>query len=150
VPEARLDATKPLRGSKLDVLVRSTENGGEFVVPAKSELELRGTEAEGETDGGLEPTLEAEAVIDPRTAAAGRPLGAGEWELLGRVTIAGFQAEVPIRHAATRYPLVLRVDPRGRVRVVGIRKAALKRQLARPVAGVRRVLRRSTAESASS
>jgi glycosyltransferase involved in cell wall biosynthesis len=150
LPEARLDATKPLRGSKLDVLVRSTENGGEFVVPAQSELELRGTEADGETDGGLEPTLEAEAVIDPRTAAAGRPLGAGEWELLGRVTIAGFQAEVPIRHAATRYPLVLRVDPRGRVRVVGIRKAALRRQLARPVAGVRRVLRRSTAESASS
>jgi hypothetical protein len=118
-------------------------------VPGKSELELRGTEAEGEPDGGLEATLTADAVIDPRTAAAGQALGAGDWELLGRVTIAGFQAEVPIRHAATRYPLVLRVDPRGRVRVVGIRKAALKRQLARPIAGVRRALRRSGAEPAS-
>ena len=135
LPEQRLDATKALRASKLDVVLRSATAAGEFLVSAEAELELGGAGADGE----LEPVLAAHAVVDPRTAAAGRALDAGDWKLLARVTVAGFQAEEPIRHPASRAPLVLRVDAGGGVRVVGKGTEALRRWLRRPIAAARRL-----------
>jgi len=134
LPERRLDATKALRGSKLDVVLRSARAAGEFLVSAEAELELGAG-----PDGEVEPVLAAHAVVDPRTAAAGRALDAGDWNLLARVTVSGFQAEERIRHPASRAPLVLRVDAGGGVRVVGKRTDTLRRWLRRPIAGMRRL-----------
>jgi glycosyltransferase involved in cell wall biosynthesis len=141
LPEDRLDATKPISSSKLDVMLRSPEHG-EFLVRASAELELQPTE--GGADGEVEPVLGAEAVIDARKAAAGRPLLAGDWELVARVTVGGLQAEQPIRYSGTRTPLVLRVADDAPVRVLGIPAATLKRRLAGQIARVRRGLRRRT------
>jgi glycosyltransferase involved in cell wall biosynthesis len=140
LPDARLDATKPLGASKVDLLLRSAEHG-EFLVAADSEVELPGPGGGAGADGEVEPVVETRAVIDPRTAAAGRALDDGDWEVLARVTVAGFQAVQAIRDPATRAPLVMRVDPGGRARLVRSPRAALKRRLAWPVARLRRILR---------
>ena len=117
LPDARLDTTKPLASSKLDVLLRSAEHG-EFLVRAKSKLALPGPDGEAATDGEVEPVLDAHALVDSSTAAAGRALDAGDWELLARVTVGGFAAEERIRDPTTRFPLVMRVSPEGGARLV--------------------------------
>jgi poly(ribitol-phosphate) beta-N-acetylglucosaminyltransferase len=142
LPEARLDATKPFAASKVDILLRSPEHG-EFLVRARSKLAPAAASDEVQPDGEVEPALEAHAILDPRTAAAGRALDAGEWDVLARVTVAGFQAEGPIRHRVMRVPLVMRVDDGGRVRLGGSHVPALKWRVARSASRLRRLLRRA-------
>ena len=139
LPEERLDATKPVSRSKVDVMLRSPKRG-EFLVRAPAELELE--PAEGGVDGEVEPVLAAHVAIDAGTAAAGRPLTPGDWELHARVTVGGFQAEQPIRHPGSRTPLVMRVPEEGDVRVLGIPAATLGRRLMFQLARARRALRR--------
>jgi poly(ribitol-phosphate) beta-N-acetylglucosaminyltransferase len=142
LPESRLDATEPIGASKLDLVLRSTEHG-EFLKRAKSSLSLTRPGGAADADGEVVPTLEAHVAFDPRKVAAGRALDAGEWQVLARVTVAGFQVEAPIRHRVMRTPLVMRVDRDGRVRLAGAPVATTKRWVARSIARVRRLLRRS-------
>ena len=141
LPADRLDATRPLGNSKIDVMLRSADRG-EFVVPVKAQLELRRDGVESEGDGEIEPVLVGRATINARRAAAGRPLDPGDWELFARVTLAGFQAETPIRQYTTRVPLVMRVDERARIRLVGVQRTGLGRRLVRPLGRVKGFVRR--------
>jgi poly(ribitol-phosphate) beta-N-acetylglucosaminyltransferase len=145
LPEDRLDATKPVSRSKVDVMLRSPKRA-EFLVRAPAELEL--APAEGGLDGEVEPVLAAHVAIDAGKAAAGRPLDPGDWELHVRVTVAGFQAEAPIRCQGSRTALVIRVPQEGAVRVLGIPSATLKRRLVFQLARARRALRRGRSRSA--
>jgi hypothetical protein len=142
LPESLLDATEPIGASKLDLVLRSTEHG-EFLKRAQSSVSLVGADGAADSQGDVVPTLEAHVVFDPRKVAAGRALDAGEWQVLARVTVAGFQAEAPVRHRVTRTPLTMRVDPDGRVRLTGAPVAALKRRVTRSITRIRRRLRRS-------
>jgi glycosyltransferase involved in cell wall biosynthesis len=139
LPHERLDATKPVSASKLDVMLRS-QHHGEFLVRATTELELAAANGEASIDGEVEPLLNSVAAVDVGTAAAGQALEPDDWELHARVTIAGFQAEQPIRHPASRTPLVMRVDDQGQVRMLGLPAATLKRWLVRQLVRARRRL----------
>jgi hypothetical protein len=83
------DATEELSKSRVEVVLRSTRDRSEYIVPARSELVLLRADGDGEEK---RPFLNAVARIDPRDVAAGSALGAGEWEVHADVYAAGFTA----------------------------------------------------------
>ena len=87
VPEDALDATDELAVAGLAVVVRERATRVEYDVPARVE---RSFEPDGR--GGITPVLEARAVIDATTVAAGGELGAGVWDLFAHVHAAGWRS----------------------------------------------------------
>jgi glycosyltransferase involved in cell wall biosynthesis len=84
---AQLDVTGDLAAATVEVHLRSTADGSEYVVPGRTEVLL-----EPRDDGGdLRAVLVATAWITPTTAAGGGPLAPGEWEVYARVDVAGFR-----------------------------------------------------------
>jgi hypothetical protein len=89
--------------------------------------------------------VSGEATIDPRTAASGAPLPAGEWELLAVVNILGFTHTTRARRGPRRAPVVVTSTGSGLGTDPGTKLAkppAPPPSVARRVAGRLRWLRR--------
>ena len=101
------EVTGELEGSRIDVFVRVRKERAEFLLPGESTV-LR------HDDGGLHVSLVTEAVLDPKTGAAGAPLPGGPWDLLACVRTAGWprMAKIgPVPDEASRPGLQL-IEPR--------------------------------------
>jgi glycosyltransferase involved in cell wall biosynthesis len=146
LPAEALDLTDELEKSQAQVLLRSKRNQTEFAVRTRSELVLVRA---GDDPGAKQPVLVARAEIDPRKAAAGARLGAGDWQLHVNVVMAGFTAmadavRVPAR---TRFPLLARRDPKNLILTTTrdgrlVERPAFKRQAARRLPGLTKRWRR--------
>jgi glycosyltransferase involved in cell wall biosynthesis len=78
LPEETRDVTEELEDSQVQILLRSTRNQAEYVVPTRREMVfVRAPDG----NGGKAPVMIAAAEIDPRTAAAGSKLRQGEWQV---------------------------------------------------------------------
>jgi glycosyltransferase involved in cell wall biosynthesis len=143
-PEA-LDVTRAVERAHLQVLLRAVADMSEYQVPAEATVHLR----PGKEPGTVRPVLAGTVRFDPRTAAAGAPLPAGEWQLVVIVRIGGFNAtamtlEPPAGGRAAPVTFVVGAD--GRIdRGPRLRRAVAGR-LPRPVV---RALRRARAAGSS-
>ncbi|MFI9171220.1 glycosyltransferase family 2 protein [Streptomyces lincolnensis] len=81
-----LDA--PVGKSDVDLVARHREDATQYYLPVDSELHR--VEAE---DGSFRLRITASAVLDPETAAAGKPLGKGIWDLHLRIKSCGWSKE---------------------------------------------------------
>lgn len=89
-PEAR-DVEQDLAKASVQLLLRHRGRGTEFFVPVKT---TRNRAAAG--DGSLTVTLDSAAAVTPGSAASGRPLDDGEWELVARVAVLGLTKEARV------------------------------------------------------
>lgn len=80
LPPETLDLTETLRGAVVEVVVRARETNVDWIVPTEAEVTAV-PGAEGAQAVGFRGT----AVIDPRIAAAGRPLDADVWDVYLRM-----------------------------------------------------------------
>jgi glycosyltransferase involved in cell wall biosynthesis len=108
--EQQLDVTDVLDASTVQVLVRSTVDRSEYVVPAEVETRLV-PEGKG-SDDVVTQVVVARARVAPATGAAGAPLPPGDWDVFGVVTVAGFSATARARRPASD-PLKLTMSPAG-------------------------------------
>ncbi|MFE9921186.1 glycosyltransferase family 2 protein [Streptomyces sp. NPDC005774] len=81
-----LDA--PVDKSDVDLVVRHRENAVQYYLPV--ECEPHRLDAE---DGSFRQRITARAVLDPETAAAGKPLDKGIWDLHLRIKSCGWSKE---------------------------------------------------------
>jgi poly(ribitol-phosphate) beta-N-acetylglucosaminyltransferase len=145
-PEEMLDVTDELTRGKVQVLLRSTRNKAEYVQPTRSELVLLRAPADGDAK---RPVLISAAEIDPRSAAAGSPLRAGDWQVNVQVGVADFMeiAETVSRPAGGFFSRLRRREP-GRLLLTATRdgrmieRAELKRRVTRRLPQVTKQLRR--------
>jgi poly(ribitol-phosphate) beta-N-acetylglucosaminyltransferase len=146
LPGGMLDVTDELEDSQVQILLRSTRNQAEYVVPSRREMVF--VRAPGE-DQGRAPVMIAATEIDPRTAAAGAPLRAGDWQVQVLVDLADFNVvadelrRAPSGRLARLRPqrpktLTLTVTRDGRL----IERPALKRRAARRLPRLTRRVRR--------
>ncbi|MER5912235.1 glycosyltransferase family 2 protein [Streptomyces sp. NPDC001982] len=80
-----------LDNSKVDLVVRERTTAAEFFQPVTKTVERQAAD-----DGTFRLVLRSEASIDPETAANGVPLGDGIWDVLIRLTAAGWVKEARI------------------------------------------------------
>jgi poly(ribitol-phosphate) beta-N-acetylglucosaminyltransferase len=97
---ADLDATEPLRSSRIQILLHSLRDGTEYLVGGDTEVAFE------TTGGAVRPVLTTDFAIAAATAGAGAPLPVGDWEVRALVTVAGFSHVRLVRR--TGGPLVLR------------------------------------------
>jgi poly(ribitol-phosphate) beta-N-acetylglucosaminyltransferase len=95
-PEDMLDATEELEKRVVHALLRSNRNKAEYVQPTRAEMVLLRAPGGG---AARRPVMIGVADIDPRTAAAGAPVRAGDWQVNVQVGVADF---VEIAEAFTR------------------------------------------------
>jgi hypothetical protein len=152
-----LDVTDVLPKSRLELLLRSTSDGTEYALPARSVTVL--VRARDLADA-KQVGLVAIADVDARHAAAGSRLRAGYWKVEAVVHVAGFAAQAEVtaapasgRGIASRFPrrrkqqaLVLRVTKDSHVQR---HENTLRRRFARRFPRVARVVRRARATSAA-
>jgi hypothetical protein len=148
LPEALPDVTEELPNSRVQILLRSTRDQTEYVLSPRMETVFLRVDRE---DLELKrPVFIAAADIDPKTAAAGARLSAGDWQVHVLVDVANFTATAPAvplrrRWALRRWhkrnrepaPLTLRVTRAGRL----LRPPPLRRRLARRLRRAGRLLR---------
>lgn len=89
-----LDMTDDLRSATVDIGVRSVTSRITWMAESRSEAWLDAQVA------GARWGVDAEARLDPDTAALGRPLARGVWELNGRCTLAGMSNHLLARSPA--------------------------------------------------
>ncbi|CAM3634857.1 glycosyltransferase family 2 protein [Isoptericola cucumis] len=107
VPAELLDVTDDLAAATTTLAVRSRDDAVTWEVPTEQRVEVTGE------DGELVVRLRGKARIDPATAALGRPLAAGVWDLSARAELFGVLNHRPLRTAAP--PRVALVDGESRV-----------------------------------
>ena len=115
-----LDVTELLGSSQVQVFLHSLRDGGEYVQPGESEIDLV-------ADGRV--VLSTRVDIDPGAAAAGSPLPAGDFEVRANVNVAGFSHARSVRRNGA--PLVLTSSP---PRLVARRDVLLRQPMARRLA----------------
>ncbi|MEU6180861.1 glycosyltransferase family 2 protein [Streptomyces coeruleorubidus] len=81
-----LDA--PVGKSDVDLVVRYREDATQYFLPVDCQLHRQDTEG-----GAFRPRITATAILDPETAAAGRPLHKGLWDLHMRIKSCGWSKE---------------------------------------------------------
>lgn len=86
-----VDTSAPVSKSKADLVVRERETAAEFFQPV--EIERERVPVGGAEEGVFRQVLHATADIDPQTAAGGKPLAAGVWDVLIRVSSCGWTKE---------------------------------------------------------
>jgi glycosyltransferase involved in cell wall biosynthesis len=81
--------------SKVDLVLRERATSAEFYQPITFERDTVAT-----TDPGkVRLQLHATATVDPRTAAGGKPVGAGIWDVLVRYSLSGWSKETRLGSA---------------------------------------------------
>lgn len=80
LPPETLDLGETLRDAVVEIVIRSRATNVDWIVPTEAEV----TTVAG-SDGALAVGFRGTAVIDPRTAAAGRPLDDDVWDVYVRV-----------------------------------------------------------------
>jgi glycosyltransferase involved in cell wall biosynthesis len=110
LPERWLEVTDDIFRSNVDVLLRSTGELGEYVMPGEVKVRLIPT-GEGD-DGPVTPVLEGVARVD-HESAAGAPPPPGDWQVLAVVTIAGFTDTTRVRQSRKRVPWVVTISESG-------------------------------------
>ena len=132
LPLAPADAAEVLEGSRAQLLIRALGSHEQHVVPATAVPRLR--------DG--EVVFAVEATLDPRTAAAGAPLAAGDYDHPVVLTVGGFVGEGVLARRGAAVPAVTRIasDGTARARVTSARAVglALARRLPRLAGAARR------------
>ncbi|WP_344088127.1 glycosyltransferase family 2 protein [Luedemannella helvata] len=75
-----------------DIVIKRRRTGDLYFVPSTSKAELTGagTDAEGER---VHVTYIVDGELDAATAQAGRPLGRGIWDVLGRLQVLGWASQ---------------------------------------------------------
>jgi hypothetical protein len=106
LPQKLLDVTIDVFKPTVQILLRSTSDRTEFVLPGKVESRLVPIDGAADPDA-VTPRLTGEAVLDPRVAAAGSPLPAGEWEVLAVVNVLGFTHTTRVRRGKRRGALTV-------------------------------------------
>ncbi|SDT11925.1 glycosyltransferase family 2 protein [Actinopolymorpha singaporensis] len=115
VSAAELDATDRLTQSKVDVILRSRDNGAEHYLPVTFTSDRPGVGA-GDSTFALE--LRTEATLDADTAAGGAPLERGVWDVVARISSCGWRKDTRLgsvrtaRAGAHRAPAVAGTPPR--------------------------------------
>ena len=105
--------TSSLGASYVQVFLHSLRDGGEYVLPGETEVEL---------DAAGHVILTTRVDVDPRAAAGGSPLPAGDFEVRANVSVAGFSHARSVRRNGA--PLVLTSSPPQ----VAVRRDVLLRQ----------------------
>jgi hypothetical protein len=139
LPEQTLDMTRAMRNASAQLTIRSRDDGTEFVLPGRHELEL--VDAGG---GTLAPVLRGEARVETARAAAGSRPRAGRWDVLASVIVCGFSAVARARSQRTAAEYAISIDPDGAVAgrsETGL--SALQGRLARRLPALARVFRRA-------
>jgi glycosyltransferase involved in cell wall biosynthesis len=98
-----VDTSAPVDKSKVDLVVRERETAAEFFQPVETDRERLAVE--GAEEGVFRQVLRATAEIDPQTAANGRQLRAGIWDVLIRISSCGWTKETrlgSVRQAPAR------------------------------------------------
>src|SRR3954469_2556815 len=88
-PDEMLDVTDVLGKRVVHVLLRSKRNKAEYIQPTRAEMVLLRAR-DGAAGDAKRPVLIAVAEIDPREAAAGAPIRAGDWQVNVQVGVADF------------------------------------------------------------
>jgi len=138
VPNPELEATDDLFNSKVQLLMRTPEEG-EWAIPTDVK-EFKLVPAE---DGKLEAVLEGEARIPRGTLPT-----PGRWGMVGMVTIVGFSAVGKARSDTTGQQIRLRVNEnlqvaRKRRLPPVVQTPSLAGRVARRMPGLARVVRRA-------
>jgi glycosyltransferase involved in cell wall biosynthesis len=139
LPEETLDMTRAMRNATAQLTIRSRDDGTEFVLPGRHELELVDA-----GDGTLAPVLRGEARVEAARAAAGSRPRAGRWDVLASVIVCGFSAVGRARSQRTAAEYAISIDPDGAVAgrsEMGL--SALQGRLARRLPALARVFRRA-------
>ena len=107
----RLEVARDLESVSVSIVLRAVDATMEHDLEATVEGVLR------DAPDGSELSIRARAEIDPRTAAAGRQLPAGDWEVLADVRSCGWHSlrRLGTIGGAQRQPLGLRVAEDGSV-----------------------------------
>jgi poly(ribitol-phosphate) beta-N-acetylglucosaminyltransferase len=108
-----LDVTSSLEASHVQVFLHSLRDGGEYVLPGETDVDL---------DAAGRVVLTTRVELDPRAGAGGSPLPAGDLEVRANVNVAGFSHARSVRRNGA--PLVLRSSPPQ----VAVRRDVLLRQ----------------------
>jgi hypothetical protein len=110
--DADLDATDDLHGSQTQLLLQSTTEPVEYLLPSRSTVRLVPVR---EPAHAVKATLDITARLSPSTAAAGSPLPAGEWSLLATLTVAGFRGNTRLRRPDGTRGVTVTSTRRGRI-----------------------------------
>jgi poly(ribitol-phosphate) beta-N-acetylglucosaminyltransferase len=136
VPDPQLEATDDLFNSKVQILMR-TQDEGEYAVPTDvHEFKLEPAE-----DGKLEAVLEGEARIPPGALPA-----PGRWGMIAVVTIVGFSAVGKVRGKKSAAHVRLKVDESLQIvrkRRLPVQPPSLPGRIARRIPGLARLVRRA-------
>jgi glycosyltransferase involved in cell wall biosynthesis len=136
--DERLDATEALaEGTTLQLLLKRRRTQEEYRVPAETRTELV------EEGDAVRAVVAATGHVDATTAAGGRPLPRGMWEVHVMVIVAGFRAQGRVRRARGSEHLMLAVRDDGRVaeRAPGWQRNLRRRTPRRVVKAIREVQR---------
>jgi glycosyltransferase involved in cell wall biosynthesis len=137
LPDDLLDVTRDVDRARLQVLLKSTSDGVEYVLPGKTTVRL--DPVEDAADGALRAVLTTSAHVAPSIAAGGAPLPSGDWEIDALVSIAGFSHVRPVKRKGATVTLVAtppaRVDVRGDWRPGPPTPPSALRRIARRVPG---------------
>jgi glycosyltransferase involved in cell wall biosynthesis len=146
LPQKLLDVTIAVFKPTVQILLRSTSDRTEFVLPG--EVASRLQPIDKSDPDVVTAQLSGEAVIDPRTAAAGSPLPAGEWEVLAVVNLLGFTHTSKVRRGKRRAPIIVGSTGDGLVDDPQTKKPkpppTLRRRLAARARWLGRLVRRGT------
>jgi hypothetical protein len=120
LPGVDLDVTEAIGSSHVQVFLHSLRDGAEYVMPGETVVDL---------DPAGRAILTTRVEIDPRTAAGGSPLPAGDFEVRANVSVAGFSHARSVRRNGA--PMVLTSAP---PRLVARRDVLLRQPMARRLA----------------
>jgi glycosyltransferase involved in cell wall biosynthesis len=141
LPPGCLDATGVLEASDTSILIRAAGQEEEFLLPATTRTRI----VPDRVDGRFGVALDVEARVPLATAAAGRPLEAGDYVIRALAYVAGFRLAAPVTHGVRAPRVVLALDGNGQARVkrptwkqrVAARTPALRRFVGRAKRRVR-------------
>ncbi|MFD2079960.1 Glycosyltransferase involved in cell wall bisynthesis [Actinopolymorpha cephalotaxi] len=98
VSAADLDATDRLTQSKVDIILRSRDNGAEHYLPVTFAADRHTVGASNST---FRLELRAEATLDADTAAGGAPLERGIWDVVARIGSCGWRKDTRLGSVRT-------------------------------------------------
>jgi hypothetical protein len=75
--------------AKIDLVLRERSSAAEFFQPVEFTRERVAAE-----DGGFRLVFDTRATVDPERAANGKPLSAGRWDVVLRISVAGWTKDV--------------------------------------------------------
>jgi glycosyltransferase involved in cell wall biosynthesis len=112
---AQFDVTEELAAAKVDVLLRSTADRAEYLMPTRTKVSLEPVRG---AEGTVVPVLEARALVSPRMSPEGSVLPAGEWEVVATVNLLGFKGDAKVMQDPSTQ-LRLTTTPEGTATPVG-------------------------------